>query len=154
MNFWLFQFELRVRPILIHISLRQEYQLVAAGGRNFLRRLTATTTGSKPAEGMAVRLLCLLCDFGTSKTTRPSPDLGCSTTEKKKKIYMYVRCICWKGFELRARAWAWLNDLSCYEPRINLNTCMHNERILLVRIQQRNSLSSILRSNTQKYLWQ
>ena len=150
MHFWLYQFELRARPILTHISLRQEYQLVAAGGRNVLRRLTAGTTGSKPAEGIAVRLLCLLCDFGTSKMTWPSPDLGCSTTGKKK----FVRCICWKGFEIRARVWAWPIDLACYEAHINLNTWMHNERILLVRIQQHNSLSTILRSNTQKYLWQ
>jgi hypothetical protein len=90
MNFWLSQFELRVRPILTHISLRQEHQLVAASGRNVLRRLTAATTGSKPDEGMAVRLLCLLCDFGTSKTTRPSPDLGCSTTEKKNMYDVFV----------------------------------------------------------------
>ena len=78
MHFWLYQFELRARPILTHISLRQEYQLVAAGGRNVLRRLTAGTTGSKPAKGMAVRLLCLLCDFGTSKL----------------REWLFVSCVC------------------------------------------------------------
>jgi len=39
MNFWLFQFELRVRPILTHISLRQEYQLVAAAPRRKVKAL-------------------------------------------------------------------------------------------------------------------
>jgi len=103
----------RFNSCVTSIILRRKVTVAAPGGRVVCSRLVAGITGSNPAEGIDVRLLCVLCrerllryadhssrgvlpgvcvcvcvcvcDLETSAMRRPEAELDCCPHTKKKK---------------------------------------------------------------------